>query len=188
MGPKYDIKYISKFYFLKKKITKFQTWKTFFFQFFPKDILLKKYEFFFNFGAIFLKKILWETFCFINRHVKHTFVHSDYVEVALGLAEHIPGQDLMHRPLPAEIIWLEFGSFSNFLRKKVSFIQKMADLANLAGRLADVADFIWTTLKFSVENNLKSRIPLDSCWDIFSFVNVPKCTLWGNPKMVGLIL
>ena len=78
-------------------------------------------------------------FCFINRHVKHTFVHSDYVEVALGLAEHISGQDLMHRPLSADIIWLEFGSFSNFLRKCFFFIQKMDDLAS---QLADVADFI----------------------------------------------
>ena len=144
MGPKYEVKYFSKFYFLQKKFTKFQTWKKFFFQFFPKNLLLKKYEFFFNFGAIFLKKNLWETFFFINRHVKHTFVHYEYAEVPLGLAEHISGQDLMHRPLPADIIRLEFGSFSNFLRKKFGFIQKMADLANLAGRLADVADFIWT--------------------------------------------
>ena len=42
----------------------------------------------------------------------------------------------------ANIIWLEFGSYSNFLRKKFGFIQKMADLANLAGRLANVADCI----------------------------------------------
>ena len=173
---------------MKKKLPNFKLEKKFFFQFFPKDLLLKKYEFFVNFGAIFLKKILWETFYFINRHVKHTFVHSDYVEVALGLAEHIFGHYLMHRPLPADIIWLEFGSFSNFLRNFFFFIQKMADLANLAGRLADVADFIWTALKVSVQKNLKSRIPLDSCWDIFSFVNVPKYTLWGNPEMVGIIL
>ena len=66
-------------------------------------------------------------FFFINRHVKHTFVHSEYVEAPLGLVEHISGQDLMHRPLPADIIWLEFGSFPNFLRKKWGFIQKMAD-------------------------------------------------------------
>ena len=49
-------------------------------------------------------------------------------------------QDFLHRPLQADIIWLEFGSFSNFLRKKFGFIQKMADLANLAGRLADVVN------------------------------------------------
>ena len=79
-----------------------------------------------------MKKICERRFFFINRHVKHTFVHYEYAEVPLGLAEHISGQDLMHRPLPADIIRLEFGSFSNFLRKKFGFIQKMADLANLA--------------------------------------------------------
>ena len=89
-----------------------------------------------------MKKFLWEMFSFINRHVKHTFVHYEYAKVPLGLAEHNYGQDLMHRPLPADIIRLEFGSFSNFLRKKFDFIQKMADLANLAGRLANVANFI----------------------------------------------
>ena len=83
-----------------------------------------------------------DVFFFINRHVKHTFVHYEYVEAPLGLVEHIPDQDLMHQPLPADMIWLEFGSFSNFLRKKFGFIQKIADLANLDGRLADVADFI----------------------------------------------
>ena len=124
MGPKYEAKYFSKFYFLKKKLPNFKLKKTFFFQFFPKDLLLKKYEFFFSFGVIFLKKILWETFCFINRHVKHTFVHSEYVEVALGLAEYIPGQDLLHRPLPADIILLEIGSFSYFLRKKFFSFKK----------------------------------------------------------------
>ena len=130
-----------KFYFLQKTFTKFQTWKKFFFSIFSKKFTSEKIYIFFNFGATFLKKILWETFCFINRHVKHTFVHYEYAEVPLGLAEHISGQDLMHRPLPANIIRLEFGSFSNFLRKKFGFIQKMADLA---GRLADVAYFIWT--------------------------------------------
>ena len=139
MGPKYEVNYFSKFYFLKTNLPNFKLEKNFFFQFFPKDLLLKKYEFFFNFGAIFLKKKLGETFFFINRHVKHTFVHYEYVEVPLGLAEHISDHDLMHRPLPADIIRLEFGSFSNFLMKKFGFIQKMA---NLAGRLADVVDFI----------------------------------------------
>ena len=95
-----------------------------------------------NFFSIFeqsflKKKFVRDVFFFINRHVKHTFVHYEYAEVPLGLAEHISGQDVMHRPLPADIIRLEFGSFSNFLRKKFSFIQKMADLANLASRLDD---------------------------------------------------
>ena len=188
MGPKYEVKYISKFYFLKNKLPNFKLEKKIFFQFFPKDLLLKKYEFFFNFGAIFLKKILWETFCFINRHVKHTFVHSDYVEVALGLAEHIPGQDLMHRPLPADIIWLEFGSFSNFLRKKVSFIQKMADLANLAGRLADVADFIWSALTSSFQKNLKSRVISKTHWDNAIFVTALLADNQRNPQINGAIL
>ena len=172
MGPKYEVKYISKFYFLKKKITKFQTWKTFFFQFFPKDILLKKYEFFFNFGAIFLKKILWETFCFINRHVKHTFVHSDYVEVALGLAEHVSGRDFIFRPLPANIFLSKIRSFYHFLKKK-KFFQKMADLANLAGRSADVANLIWTSSTFFLQKNLQSRVTLSTSWDIFIYIIGP---------------
>ena len=167
MGPEYDVKYVSKFNFLKKKLQNFKLEKKFVFQFFPKNLFLKKYEFFFNFGAIFLKKNLWETFFFINRHVKHTFVHYEYVKVPLGLAKHISGQDFLHRPLPADIIWLEFGSFSNFLRKKFGFIQKMADLA---GRLADVADFIWTVWTFSVEKNLKSCVVSKTRWDNAIFV------------------
>ena len=118
----------------------------------------------------FWKKICERRFFFINRHVKHTFVHYEYVEVPLGLAKHIAGQDLMHRPLPADIIWLEFGSFSNFLREKFGFIQKMADLANLAGRLADVTDFIWTVWTFSVERILKSRVVSKTRWDNAIFV------------------
>ena len=92
-----------------------------------------------NFLKFFLKKKFVRDVFFISRHVKHTFVHYEYAEVPLGLAEHISGQNLMHRPLPVDIIRLEFGSFSKFLRKKFGFIQKMADLA---GRLANVADFI----------------------------------------------
>ena len=146
----------------------------------------KQIENFLN--LFFLNFFLWETFCFINRHVKHTFVHSDYVEVALGLAEHIPGQDLMHRPLPADIIWLEFGSFSNFLRKKVSFIQKMADLANLAGRLADVADFIWSALTSSFQKNLKSRVISKTHWDNAIFVTDLLLHNQRNPEINGAIL
>jgi len=130
-------------FFAKKKLQNFKFEKNFFFNFFQKIYFWKNMNFFQFLSNVF-EKNLWETFFFINRHVKHTFVHYEYAEVPLGLAEHISGQDLMHRPLPADIIRLEFGSFSNFLRKKFDFIQKMADLANLAGRLADVADFIWT--------------------------------------------
>jgi hypothetical protein len=56
------------------------------------------------------------------------------------------------------------------LRKKVSFIQKMADLANLAGRLADVADFIWSALTSSFQKNLKSRVISKTHWDNAIFV------------------
>ena len=167
MGPKYEVKYFLKVLFFKKKITKFQTWKKCFFFIFSKGFTAEKIWIFLN---CFLKKNLWETFLFINRHVKHTFVHYEYVEVPLGLAEHISGQYLMHQPLPADIIRLVFGSFSNFLRKKFGFIQKMADLANLAGRLANVADFIWTVWTLSVEKNLKSRVVLKTRWDNAIFV------------------
>ena len=132
-----------------------------------------------------MKKFLWETFCFINRHVKHTFVHSEYVEVALGLAEHVSGQDLMHRPLPADIIWLRFGSFSNFLRKIFFFIQKMADLA---GRSADVANFIWTALTSSFQKNLKSRVISKTRWDNAIFVNALFHNNQRNPEINGAIL
>ena len=137
-------KVLLKVLFFAKKIYQISNLKKNFFSIFSKKFTSEKIWIFFQFWSSFFEKNLWETFFFINRHVKHTFVHYEYVEVPLALAEHISGQDLMHRPLPADIIRLEFGSFSNFLRKKFDFIQKMADLANLAGRLADVADFIWT--------------------------------------------
>ena len=187
MGPKYEVKYFSKFYFLKNNY-QISNLKKNFFQFFPKDLQLKRYICFFNFGAIFLKKILWETFWLINRHLKHTFVHFECVEVTLGPHEHIYGQNLMRRPLLANIIWLEFGSFSNFLRKKFGFIQKMADLANLAGRLANVADCIWTDLKFSVINNLKSRVILKTRWDNAIFVTAFFPHNQRNPQINGVIL
>ena len=191
MGSKNEVKYFLKFYFLKKKFTKFQTWKKFFFQFFPnimKKFTSEKIWIFFNFGAIVLKTFLWETFFFINRHVKHTFVHYEYVELPLGLAEHISGQVLMNRPLPADIIRLEFGSFFTFLRKKFGFIQKMADLANLAGRLANVADFIWTGWTLSVEKNLKSCVVSKARWDNAIFVTDLLPENQRNPEINGAIL
>ena len=154
-------KVLLKVLFFEKKITKFQTWKKTFFSIFSKGFTAEKNM---NVFLIFLKKILWETFFFINRHVKHTFVHSEYVEVPLGLAEHISGQDLMHRPLPTDIIWLEFGSFSNFLRKKFGFIQKMADLADLANLAGRCGRFHMNCLeilfwkKFKISRNLKNSL------------------------------
>ena len=187
MGPKYEVKYFSKFFFLKKKFTKFQTWKKIFFQFFPKNLFLKKYEFFSILEHFFWKKFVRDVF-FINRHVKHTFVHYEYVEAPLGLVEHISGQDFLHRPLPADIIRLEFGSFSNFLRKKFGFIQKMADLANFAGRLANMANCIWTGLKLSIEKNLKSCVISKTRWDNAIFVSGRLPHNQRNPQINRAIL
>ena len=167
MGPKYEVKYFSKFYFLKKKIPNFKLEKMFFFSFFSKGftaekIWIKKKKFW----KKILKKICERRFFFINRHVKHTFVHYEYVEVPLGLAKHIAGQDLMHRPLPADIIWLEFGSFSNFLRESLVLFKKWP-IWPADGR---VADFIWTVWTFSVEKNLNSRVASKTRWDNAIFV------------------
>ena len=151
-GTEVWVKVLPKVLFFEKKITKFQTWKKTFFFIFSKGFTAEKIWIFFQFWSNCFEKKFCETFFFINRHVKHTFVHYEYVEISLGLAEHISDHDLMHRPLSADIIRLEFESFSNFLRKKFGFIQKMADLA---GRLANVADFIWTVWTFSVEKNFK---------------------------------
>ena len=49
MGPKYEVKYLSKFYFLKTKLPNFKLEKNFFFHFFPNELHLKKYEFLKNF-------------------------------------------------------------------------------------------------------------------------------------------
>ena len=188
MGPKYEVKYFSNFYFLKKNYQISNLKKKIFFNFFQRIYSWKDIFVFSILEQFFWKKILWETFWLINRHLKHSFVHFEYVEVALGLHEHISGQNLMRRPLLANIIWLEFGSFSNFLRKKFGFIQKMADLANLADRLADVADCIWTDLKFSVKDNLKSRVILKTRWDNAIFVTAFFPYNQRNPQINGVIL
>ena len=181
-------KVLLKVLFFAKKIYQISNLKKIFFSIFSKKFISEKIWIFFQFWSNFFEKNLWETFFFINRHVKHTFVHYEYVEVPLGLAEHISGQDFLHRPLPADIIWLEFGSFSNFLRKKFGFIQKMADLANLAGRLADVANCIWTGLKLFVKKNLKSRVISKTRWDNTVFVSGRFPYNQRNPQINGAIL
>ena len=57
----------------------------------------------------------------------------------------------------------------------------MADLADSAGRSADLANLIWTGLNFSLQKNLKSRVIPDSSWDIFIYMIVHIHTICLTP-------
>ena len=83
---------------------------------------------------------------------------------------------------PPKIFMKTFGHFRPFYENLIwdhvfqdfwVFRQKMADLADSAGRSADVADLKISGQRCSLHKNSKSRTTPNRCWDIFIFVNGP---------------
>ena len=77
-------KVLLKVLFFENNLLNFKLENLFFLIFSKKWTIWKIWSFFQSF-LIVLEKILWEMFCFINKRVKHTFVHFGYVTIALEL-------------------------------------------------------------------------------------------------------
>ena len=61
----------------------------------------------------------------------------------------------------------------------------MADLADSAGRSADVAELIWTGSTNTFRKNSKSRCATKICWDIHIFVTCNLGWDWDDPEING---
>jgi len=159
------------FIFCKKNLSNFNLEKKIFSYFFQRIYSCWKNMNFFQFLSKFLKKKL----------MKHIFFHKYRCKIDINtfwVCRSSFGTSWIYsRP---RFDTSATSGRHNFARnwvifilfeKKILFIQKMADLANLAGRSANVAGFIWTALKFSFEKNLKSRVISKTRWDNGTFVS-----------------
>ena len=101
--------------------------------------------------------------------------------MSFGVAEEDFGKIFWFRPFPAKIWTSTFDCFSHFWSSKIDFNSKIADFADSAGRLADVADVIWTALDLCLQKNLKSRWDSKTRWDNGTFVIVFWVRLSSDP-------
>ena len=79
-------------------------------------------------------------------------------------------------------------NFELFLSKKNILYKKMADLANLAGRSANVANLKMSGQNICLRKNLASRVTLNSSWDNRICIFYHIWQFKGNPEIPDLNL